>query len=209
LKESLPLKCKCGKMKGVAKNISPSTGNHIVCMCIDCQTFAHYLKKEDEVLDQNGGTHIFQVTPSQIEINEGRENLALVRLSPKGAKRWYAKCCNTPVANTISFKMSFVGLIQNFIDFESSKIKKEQALGPITSRCMAKYAHGEVIEESHEGFPKLLTLKIMKTIFLGKLIKSYLPNTFFNETTGEPVVSPIILSKQERVEIQERILAKK
>ena len=60
------LSCECGEVKGIAHNITPKTGNHIVCMCIDCQTFAHYLGKEEDILDEYGGSHIFQVTPSQI-----------------------------------------------------------------------------------------------------------------------------------------------
>lgn len=33
------LKCSCGKVQGVATNVSPSNGNRIVCCCSDCQAF--------------------------------------------------------------------------------------------------------------------------------------------------------------------------
>jgi len=41
---TLSLKCKCGKVKGRATDITPSSGNRVVCCCSDCQAFAAYLK---------------------------------------------------------------------------------------------------------------------------------------------------------------------
>lgn len=202
------LKCKCGATEGIAKDISPQTGNNIVCMCIDCQTFAHYLKRENDVLDKFGGSHIFQVTPNKIEITKGKENLACLMLSPKGAKRWFAKCCNTPVANTASLKFSFNGVLQTFFDFDSHKMSKEDLIGPLEYSCMAKYAKGTPPSNCHDKFPPTLVFKIMRTMLLGKFTKSYLPNSFFDEKTGAPLVEPIILSKSERDEIRNRINGK-
>jgi hypothetical protein len=33
----LPLRCRCGRMRGVANNVSPSSGFRFVCYCKDCQ----------------------------------------------------------------------------------------------------------------------------------------------------------------------------
>ena len=46
-------------MRGVASNISPSSGFRFV-RCKDCQAFARFLDRAD-VLDPAGGTDIFQM----------------------------------------------------------------------------------------------------------------------------------------------------
>lgn len=87
-------------MRGVALNVRPSSGNRLTCMCDTCQAYAHHLGQADKILDQYGGTDVFQMTPSQLSITEGIENLRCLRLEGRGVLRWYAGCCNTPVANT-------------------------------------------------------------------------------------------------------------
>lgn len=52
---NLPLRCTCGQVRGVAINVSPSTGFRFVCYCKDCQAFAHFLERKG-VLNQAGGT---------------------------------------------------------------------------------------------------------------------------------------------------------
>ena len=203
----LTLKCKCSKVRGHLKKISPSHGNHIKCMCIDCQTFAHYLGANDRVLDKNGGTEIFQTSPSNIEFLEGREHVKCLRLSPKGTTRWFASCCNTPIANTISLKKDFAGVILDCVDFEESKITKDQAMGPIKYHLMAKYCLGEPPKDSYQEFPKHLVFKMMFKILYGSLTKAYLPNPFFNEQDGSPIPSPLIVDKNKRKEIKSKILA--
>jgi hypothetical protein len=55
---SLPLRCRCGRVRGIAGDVSPSSGFRFVCYCGDCQAFAHFLDRAD-VLDAAGGTDIF------------------------------------------------------------------------------------------------------------------------------------------------------
>jgi hypothetical protein len=50
----LPLRCRCGRMRGVASHVSPSSGFRFICYCKDCQVFARFLERED-VLDPAGG----------------------------------------------------------------------------------------------------------------------------------------------------------
>jgi hypothetical protein len=201
----LPIKCKCSKVQGVIKQVNAKNGNHLTCMCIDCQTFAHHLGVEDRVLDENGGTEIFQTSPSKIEFLEGKEFVKCLRLSPTGTSRWYAECCNTPLANTIALEKDFAGVILDSIDFE--KIDKFQALGPIKYKVMGKYGKGELPKGTSLGFPKFLVLKMIFKLTLGKLLKSYLPNPFFNEETGEHRSTPTILPKEQRAKIKSKILA--
>ena len=66
----LPLQCRCGRVRGLASGISPSSGFRFVCYCKDCQAFARFLERPD-VLDPAGGTDIFQMPPARVKLNAG------------------------------------------------------------------------------------------------------------------------------------------
>ena len=88
-------------------------GTHVICYCADCQTFARHLGQSETALDADGGTEIFQTLPDAVRITRGADSLALLRLGPKGLMRWYAGCCNTPIANTLANPrtLPFIGMI--------------------------------------------------------------------------------------------------
>ena len=86
--QEIKLKCACGQVKGNTKNVNKKSGTRIMCCCDDCQSFAQYLNKESSVLDQYGGTDIFQLPISNIKITEGIKHIVCVRLSEKGLYRW-------------------------------------------------------------------------------------------------------------------------
>src|SRR5690349_12747047 len=104
------LSCRCGAVAGTLRNASPKTVSHIVCYCDDCQAFLHYLQRAD-LLDEHAGTDIVQVAPASLTYERGLEQVAGVRLSPKGMYRWYARCCNTPLGNTMTPAIPFVGIV--------------------------------------------------------------------------------------------------
>lgn len=56
----LHLACQCGKVKGVAKKVSHRSGLHVRCFCDDCQAFAKYLEPSGALLDEYGGSEIYQ-----------------------------------------------------------------------------------------------------------------------------------------------------
>ena len=68
----LPLRCRCGRVRGVASDVSPSTGFRFVCYCKDCQAFARFLERAD-VLDSAGGTDIFQMPPGRVKLTGARK----------------------------------------------------------------------------------------------------------------------------------------
>jgi uncharacterized protein DUF6151 len=78
---------------------SPSSGFRFGCYRKDCQAFARFLGRPD-VLDQAGGTDIFQMPPGRVELTAGADALRCVNLGSRGVFRWYSDCCRTPVANT-------------------------------------------------------------------------------------------------------------
>src|SRR5688572_12534539 len=98
----LPVRCSCGTLRAVVRGASGGRGNHVVCYCDDCQSFAHFLERADDTLDAHGGTEIYQMSPARLEIIDGADRLACVRLAPKGLLRWYAACCRTPIGNTLA-----------------------------------------------------------------------------------------------------------
>ena len=52
--EMHPIACECGKLTG---QIRPSGKERIChCYCRDCQAFAHFLKRPQDILDDHGGT---------------------------------------------------------------------------------------------------------------------------------------------------------
>jgi hypothetical protein len=122
------IRCSCGKLKGTLNHNSEV--NRCVCYCADCQAFARFLQREHEILDEMGGTSIFQMIPANITFTEGIENLTCMRLTTHGLLRWYAACCNTPIGNTPpTLNPSFIGLIHNCLSSDQTSL--DQAFGSI------------------------------------------------------------------------------
>src|SRR5450432_3257521 len=110
-----PLQCRCGTLRGLVDE--PQSANRVVCYCKDCQAFAHFLGRDSEILDELGGSEVIQTLPKNVTFTQGVESLACIRLTEKGLLRWYAKCCNTPVGNTLgAYKMSFIGLVHTCLE---------------------------------------------------------------------------------------------
>src|SRR5665213_3603339 len=116
----LEIECQCGKLRGVA-NTQGLKGYRAICLCDDCRAFAHFLAQAKDVLDVNGGTDIFPMTPAKIKFTHGVENLKSLMLTSKGMVRWFASCCKTPIANTpASTKIPYVGVIHSVFDKKNS-----------------------------------------------------------------------------------------
>jgi hypothetical protein len=196
-KDKIEMSCACGKLRGHGLNITPKTGRHLVCMCKDCQAFARYLGRDGDILDQNGGTEIFQITPSQIRLETGLEHLAVTRLGPKGAMRWYASCCNTPIANTTpSAGFPFAGVFCKFINPREDAVR-DAALGPINDRFYARDGYGNLPEDAQNTISIAGILKTILWIGRNKLAGRASPSPFFQDDKS-PVCEPTILTKEER-----------
>jgi hypothetical protein len=125
----LALRCRCGHMRGVASNVSPSSGFRFVCYCKDCQAFARFLDRAD-VLDAAGGTDIFHMPPGRVKLTVGTDALQCLQLSDK-VLRWYAECCRTPIANTPARPgFPVIGMIHSFMDHEADSRSRDEVLGP-------------------------------------------------------------------------------
>jgi hypothetical protein len=117
------LECSCGAVKGTI-NVVPKCYFHVHCLCSDCQAFAAHLNNEDKILDEHGGSELFQTYPDLMTITEGHDKIGGVQLTQKGLYRWHTTCCNMPLANTMSSsKMPFIGVSVKLMKFA---IKQEK-----------------------------------------------------------------------------------
>ena len=196
----LPLHCRCGAVRGVARGARPVKVNHCFCYCDDCQAFAHYLRRADAILDEHGGTEITQMSQASVAFTAGTDKIAAIKLTPKGLVRWYASCCSTPIGNTLATSaMPFIGVIHAFIDAPSA------ALGPIRGRGWASRAKGGRGAVPRDGMPDVLMVARM----LGKLLKwrlrgDHKRSALFDAVTGHPLVEPRVLEVAEREELRRR-----
>ncbi|MFK7765349.1 MAG: DUF6151 family protein [Roseobacter sp.] len=180
--------CSCGALRGVLHEVAPGNGCHLVCYCKDCRAFARHLGHL-EALDAGGGSPLVQVLPSRVEITSGVENVACARLSAKGLHRWYASCCNTPLANTVSTpRVPLVGLWRpNFDTLE--------AIGPVVTQVFTRMAlPGGPVKD--KGIARLLGGLLKRTLAeyaTGRVHK----NPFFNKDRAL-IVTPAILNEAER-----------
>ena len=195
----ISLKCRCGSMRGVARNIAYEKCIHIVCLCDDCQAFAHYLGQAETVLDKYGGTDIFQLAPCNLHITQGAEHLQCLRLTDKGMYRWYAGCCKTPIANTAPMaKLPFAGMIHAFMDHAGDGQSRDQAVGPIRATLYGKFGIGHIPKGVHQAVPLGLIARILRFLLSGWINNRHTPSPFFDLTTGKPVSAPYVLATFER-----------
>lgn len=199
------LSCTCGAVNGEARSIVPANSSRVICSCRDCQTFAHFLGRPQDIIDQYGGTDIFQLTPSQIVISKGREHIRCMRLSDKGMMRFYTECCRTPMGNTLaSAKVAFVGVPHNFMKHGART--RDQDLGPVLSRVNV---HSPKEFSGSDGFAvnsMLPIFRILRMMIFGWFKKKYQPSPYFDLGTGKPVARPTVLSPSQRAELRKRTI---
>ena len=190
---SHPLRCRCGTLKGHVSH--PEKVSRGVCYCKDCQAFAHFLGKTDDVLDEMGGTDVMATLPKYVTFTQGLEVLACMSLTETGMLRWYTSCCRTPIGNTPrDFKTSHVGLVHTCLAGPPRAL--DDSFGPVRMRVNTKHAKGK---------PKPLPISTVTSIFrfLSSLIRARLDGSFkstpfFTSDRGTPVVPPKVLTSSER-----------
>lgn len=186
---SHPLQCRCGTLKGYVDSLE--TANRGVCYCKDCQAFARYLGRANEVMDEKGGTEVLQMLPKHVHFSAGVEALACVRLTEKGILRWYASCCRTPVGNTPpNHKVSYVGLVHSCLDGSGESL--DESAGPIRMHVNTKSAIGEP-KPKPMGLAGAI-VRISGMLARARFDGSYRQTPFFNADDGTPIVQPEILS---------------
>jgi len=200
----LPIRCSCGALRGTLREASPESGNRCVCYCDDCQSFAYFLEQAEEILDENGGTDIFQTSSGQLEFNQGLEHLTCVRLTDSGMFRWYAACCKTPIGNTPwTSRVPFVGLIHSCVDHVTDGRSRDEAVGPIRMRGFARFAKGSRSKlDAHEGAPAAMGPRVTEILKEALQRGDQNRSPFFKANTDEPCVSPRNLTALELGDVE-------
>ena len=202
--EDIPIRCACGKLEGVARGLAANRGNHVVCYCDDCQSFAHYLGKAEQVLDEHGGTEIFQTSPARFEVTAGHDHLACMRLKPEGLVRWYASCCNTPIGNTLATRnVPFVGLICNCIDHTAVGRPLDQVLGPVKAGVNGRFATSKPTRPNvHDRIQLSQLVGFIGRALSWRLRGDHKRSPFFDSETGALSVTPTVVSEAERRNVE-------
>lgn len=184
----LPLRCACGKLHGTARNLSPKSTNHCVCYCGDCQAFARYLGRDD-IMNEWGGTSIVQMAPAMFQL-EAQDTLACMRLSPKGLYRYYCDSCKTPVGNTLSPGIPFVGVPVRFFTATPDSV-----VGPAYAHVQTKSAlNGGPPYPNHD---LSAIARMVRRLAKWKITGGGKPNPFFDDV-GKAPVTPHVLTLEQR-----------
>jgi hypothetical protein len=188
----IELRCRCGEVRATITGASSRTVNRVTCYCNDCQAFAHQLGRAD-LLNENGGSDVVQVAPATLRFTQGQDRIAGVRLSPKGLYRWHTTCCNTPVGNTLSPAVPFVGLIAQTFDVPNL----DDVVGPPTGAIQGKFAVGEAPAGS-TGFNLSLILGAIGKVLGWRVTGRTWPHPFFARETKAPIYPITVISKERR-----------
>jgi hypothetical protein len=187
-------RCRCGEVRGFVADASPRAVNHVGCYCDDCQAFVHWLGRA-ELLDAQGLSDIVQVAPASVAFTLGQDRIKGVRLSPKGLFRWYASCCNTPVGNTLTPSVPFVGMLT--AAFNHGTQRAEELFGPMTGAIMGKYAIGEA-PPGTAGMRPSLILSVLSKVLGWRLRGKAWPHPFFTRGSDAPAYPVQVLTREER-----------
>ena len=196
-----PLQCRCGTLQGY---VTPTgAAARAVCYCKDCQAFAHFLERPDDVvLNELGGTELVATLPKNVHFTQGVEALVCMSLSERGLLRWYTSCCNTPIGNTPrDFKTSYVGVIHSCLAQRAPSL--QDSFGPVQMVLQTNSAKGKVKSTPMSNVMTLM--KIMKSVITARLSGRYKSNPFFIEDSGAPVKQPRVLSKTERTRVMSAV----
>ena len=196
----LALRCRCGVVRGTIRGLAPDQGSRVVCYCDDCRAFARFLERPD-LLDAHGGSDIFQIAPNQVALTAGVEQLGCVRLKPDGMFRWYARCCHTPLGNTVSGRLPFVGLSPTILAeaLAAQGLTADGVLGPAVG-VQGRFAQPAGAPGASTRAPLGLVVRVVKNLTVWWLRGAAQPSPYF-ETDGRPKTVPRVLAPQERARL--------
>jgi hypothetical protein len=214
----LPLRCRCGHVHGLAREVSPPAGFRFVCYCTDCQAFARFLAhvpekwepvfrkghapiKEPDVLDAAGGTDIFQMAAARVTFTAGADALRCLTFSGK-VLRWYAACCRTPIANTAAIaRFPVVALIHSFMDHEAGGRLRDELLGPPLCRIYERSATAPLPPDAPPP-PSFGVFARRAAKILGWWIRKLgRPHPFFDARTNAPLSEPRMMTREQRAAV--------
>jgi hypothetical protein len=189
--------CACGTVTGEIAH--PERAMRAVCYCHDCQAYARLLGAADRTLDASGGTDVLATQSKYVRFTSGLEQLACMSLYPKGLLRWYAKCCNTPIANTPrGWKLPYAGMVHTCM---RQPQPLEESFPRVQLRVNTQSASGPVPQDrSVRGL--LSFASVMARLGFARLRGAYRSTPFFGPH-GSPVVG-VTLAERAAVDAAKR-----
>jgi Family of unknown function (DUF6151) len=193
---ALPLRCRCGHVRGVANNVAPNSGFRFVCYCRDCQAFARFLERAD-VLDSAGGTDIFHIPAGHVKLTAGTGAVRCLNFSSR-VFRWYTDCCRTPIANTAGPRFPVIGVIHSFMGLAADGLILDEVLGAPLCGIFEASAVGPLPPNAPP--PRSLGLVALRVpTLLGWWLRGLgRPNPFFADRTNAPLSVPRVFTAGER-----------
>ncbi|MDK3016069.1 DUF6151 family protein [Pseudodonghicola flavimaris] len=183
-------RCRCGTLHGHLSPKGLRRGTHVACFCADCRANELAHGQPDPAPEPVG---LFQLSAQEIRFDGGFDQLALMQLSPKGLYRWYARCCDTPMFNTLSSPaLSFAAIRTACLDDPAR-------LGPLRGRAFVPQAAGK---PKMEGLVPVIRGFAVRAL-AGRLTGGWRRSPFF-DAAGAPIVSPRVLSRTERAALYDR-----
>lgn len=189
MQDTLQFSCTCGAFAGRVTKVSPKSAAHLKCYCKYCQGFPAHLGAADRFVHDDGWVDLVQVSPEDIQVDQGAAHLACLKFTPKGPLRWYAACCNTPLANTLG------GRVPPFVSFYAGTMG-DADLGPVQLYSFCDHLPAETRPKPSgkwavRGFIWRFVKRVIPAILTGKHRK----NPFF-DAKGAPVATPQLLSRE-------------
>ncbi|RHY21185.1 hypothetical protein DYB36_004217 [Aphanomyces astaci] len=161
---SCDIACSCGHIQG--KVLAAST-LHCICYCDDCQDLASKLHDKfpnaPSHVNDNGGTHVILLFPSDVRITAGQDKLVQAKLKEHTTtRRVYASCCGTPVFNATTKNLPFLAVHLAAIP--------DKSVGTAQFHVWTKFARGAV-PGGATTLPPTLNLKILFRLLLNRTKK--------------------------------------
>ncbi|WP_371153156.1 DUF6151 family protein [Jannaschia sp. 2305UL9-9] len=180
--EHLGFACTCGKLRGEITDVTPAAYTNIVCHCADCRSaYTHFGLADPEKVG------ILQTTQDRVKITQGGEHLRVFRLSGKGALRWYAKCCDTPLFFTpTKARAVHVGINTDRLD------QPERVGKPVVEGFKPVPGGGH----KHIGAGRMVAR--MATRIAAKNLNGEWRNSPFFDDEGAPTATPKVLTREQR-----------
>jgi hypothetical protein len=191
--ERVALKCRCGAVRGYFEHRPNHAELHSICYCTDCQAMAAFLGNGN-ILNDGGGTDIFQVAAARIKLTQGGETLRCARLSSHGVLRWYTDCCRTSVANVAGPGIPLVGLIHAFFDKEAIGRPLNGVLGEPVCCLFSTSATGPLPAGIPLSPPPGLIFRRIFTMLSWLSTGQAWPSPFFDRSTKQPISEPQVLN---------------
>lgn len=182
--------CRCGTLQG--ELAAAEQGVRGVCYCRDCRTYAHLLGQPESVLDAWGGTDLVATESRHVRFTAGASSLACVSLSPRGLLRWYARCCDTPIANTPrDWKLPYAGLVHTCLE-------RPDRLENSFPRVQARVNTGSAIgtPPADTGRAGMLRYAGLMLRLLASRVRGRFRQSPFFDAQGTPVVAVVVAPRE-------------